>query len=721
MRKTYLLAAAAAAMFVACSSNDSIDAGKQPAPVATTDQGAVTFDAYTPRSITRAGVPGVTDDTAIRLPWDQTTDPSNPTYGGFGVFGYYTDNNEYDQLATPDFMYNQLVTYSTDHWTYEPVKYWPNEYGTSAISDDADKVSFFAYAPYVEVVPASGKLTENNAGGADATYGITGMTRNTASGDPVIKYIGSFDNTKSVDLCWGVCNNTTWPRVNDGNTPLEINNGKLGLPWLNVERPQEAEKIGGTSTQNVKFQFMHALSKLKFTVDAFVDGTDNTNALDSKTKIWIRSIRFTGFAMKGALNLNNETPNKPFWLNYNGIGDLESDGEVIVYDGRKDGKEGVTGSEATNEKSLGLNKQLIETENSFDAGAWATSGDHYLGVTNTNQSLFDGSGIFFAIPTDDNLEIEIVYDVETLDANLGTKLADNATAGSSIENRISKKISFGGTNDKLEAGKAYVINLHLGMNDVNFDAAVAAWEDVMPADVDLPANVPFYAASATGTGAATIPFNALSFKFGIKDLNGGEALTATEGTSKEQDGTSSATENAATYLAGWNATEVNANTSGYCVQTLTTSVNNTTSNRTQVVTWAGNQSNKKVEMTITQLAAPLALKAPTSKAAGTTVQLERDVTDPGYGYFCKGLADDCAELTESTNGNPEAATPANGITIYRNGTKLALKDSPSADGEYSFTDAGQIDFFATTVAGDIIKVVLKTGDAAAETISWTVE
>ena len=722
MRKTYLLAAAAAAMFAACSSNESIDAGKQPAPVvATTDQGAVTFDAYTPRSTTRAGVADVTNDAAIQKPWSQITDPKS--YGGFGVFGYYTDNNEYDQLATPDFMYNQLVTYSTDHWTYDPVKYWPNEYGTSAISDDADKVSFFAYAPYVEVVAASGKLTENNAGGADATYGITGMTRNTASGDPVIKYIGSFDNTKSVDLCWGVCNNTTWPRVNAGNSPLEINNGKLGLPWLNVERPQEAEKIGSTSsTQNVKFQFMHALSQLKFTVDAFVDGTDATNLLDSKTKIWIRSIRFTGFAMKGALNLNNETPNKPFWLNYNGIGDLESDGEVIVYDGRKDGKEGVTGSEATNEKSLGLNKQLIETDESFDGGAWKTSGDHYEGVTKDPKSLFDGSGIFFAIPTDDNLEIEIVYDVETLDANLGTKLADNATAGSSIENRISKKISFGGTgtNDKLEAGKAYVINLHLGMNDVNFDAAVAAWEDVMPADIDLPANVPFYAASATGTGTATIPFNALSFKFGIKDLNGGEALTATAGDNKLNSASGTAATTSSDYITSWGTTPVNANTSGYCVQTLTTTANATTSNRTQVVTWKGSQSNKQVEMTITQLAAPLALKAPTTKTASTEAQLTRGIDGaPAWGYYCEGLAGDCAVLT--TNGNPEAATPANGIAVYRNGTLLTLVSSPTAEGEYSFTDEGKITFGATTVAGDIIKVVLKTGDAAVETISWTVQ
>lgn len=709
MRKTYLLAAAAAAMFAACSSNESIDAGKQPAPVATTDQGAVTFDAYTQRGTSRAGAAGVIKTEAANSLGLKDANV------GFGVFGYYTNNNEYDGQTIPDFFYNQKVYWDATYWKYEPVKYWPNEYGSSAIADDADKVSYFAYAPYVVATPSTGKVSD------DASYGIAQLSRNSLTGDPYVKYIASFKWNQSVDLLWGVVptDNTTWNTVAGAHQTFAA-----GLPWLDVERPLEAA-TQTAATQRVKFDFRHALSQLNVVVDYDADQTghtDDANPLGAATRVYVRNVSFTGFAMKGALNLNNETPNKPFWLNYNGIGDLESDGEVIVYDGRKDGKEGVTGSEATNEKSLGLNKQLIETENSFAAGGgWESSGDHYEGVTNTTKPLFDGTGLFFAIPTDDNLEIEIVYDVETLDANLGTKLADNATAGSSIENRISKKISFGGTgtNDKLEAGKAYVINLHLGMNDVNFDAAVAAWEDVMPADIDLPANVPFYAASATGTGTATIPFNALSFKFGIKDLDGGEALTATAGDYKENDGIGSVDTNTG-YLTGWNATEVNANTSGYCVQTLTTSVNNTTSNRTQVVTWAGNQSGKQVEMTITQLAAPLALKAPTTKTASPTAQLERGITGaPDWGYYCEGLAGDCAVLT--TNGDPEAATPTNGIVVYRNGTKLNLNNTTPGAGEYSFTDAGLITFGATTQTGDIIKVVLKTGDAAVETISWKVE
>lgn len=59
---------------------------------------------------------------------------------GFGVFAYYTDEAKYSDAATPNFMYNQQVTYGTEGWTYAPVKYWPNEKN--------DYISFFAYAPY---------------------------------------------------------------------------------------------------------------------------------------------------------------------------------------------------------------------------------------------------------------------------------------------------------------------------------------------------------------------------------------------------------------------------------------------------------------------------------------------------------------------------------------------------------------------------------------------
>jgi len=734
MRKTYLLAAAAAAMFAACSSNESIDAGKQPAPVATTpaDSVAVGFDAYAGRSATRAGITG-----------DITNDVLKDPAAGFGVFGYYTDSRDYDQLAVPNFMWNQEVTWNAGgYWVYEPVKYWPNEYGNSAISDDNDKVTFFAYAPFVKVNEA-GKFVEDASAiataeaavtSAQAAYdadqsaanltalntakaalgalrgnvGITGMTRNTVSGDPVIKYVGSFKASEAVDLLWGVYNEENWPLVNGGNSPAL----DKGLPWLNVERPSQVN-------QKLKFQFKHALAKLRINVDEFADETkpgSGTEGLKDETRIWIRSVKFTGFSMKGALNLNNETKDKPYWMNYNGIGDLEADAEVIVYDGMKDGKEG-TGATASTEKLLGLNPQFIQTEKSFDyTGAdpvWATAAK---GVTATKTPLFDDGGIFYVIPNpDDDLTVEIVYDVETIDKNLGVRLADNKTAGSSIENRIVKTISFGGVDSSLDYGKAYEINLHLGMNSVKFDADVVDWEELAPADVQLPANVPFFTVNTTGTGNATIPFYLAEFFIGLEGLNGGEATTQTISYAKVYDGTPGTPGTTDWVTAAENN---NANASGWVVQKLTISANDTYADREQKVKWTGGTSAKDMTVTFTQQAHPLDLEKPASVAPGTAYTLKGAATN---GFFIKGLADSYAAITISNNDDDDPEKGKNGIRIWRNGTLLTgVTTSPTA-GQYTFTDAGVITLGEAAVAGDIIKVVLKTGDAAAETISWKVE
>ena len=95
---------------------------------------------------------------------DDLKDPVN----GFGVFAYYTGATAWESAkasATPNFMYNQQVTYSSG-WTYTPVKYWPNA--------DGEKVSFFAYAPY--------------------TSNTTGFSTNTDAGAPIISYTWEASN-----------------------------------------------------------------------------------------------------------------------------------------------------------------------------------------------------------------------------------------------------------------------------------------------------------------------------------------------------------------------------------------------------------------------------------------------------------------------------------------------------------------------------------------------
>jgi len=67
-----------------------------------------------------------------------------------GVYGFYHDNSTFatdpDNIA--DFMYHTALTKQSDgSWTYSPIKYWPNEYGTGANSTGIDRLSFWGYYP----------------------------------------------------------------------------------------------------------------------------------------------------------------------------------------------------------------------------------------------------------------------------------------------------------------------------------------------------------------------------------------------------------------------------------------------------------------------------------------------------------------------------------------------------------------------------------------------
>lgn len=132
--KKFLMAFAAIAAIstVSCTQDEELLTGSGNGP--TPDGDAVTFGTYL------AGAPE-SRASVMDLPALKTT--------GFGVFGYYTESVDYktenpDHL--PNFMYNQEVTWNDaaegGMWQYSPVKYWPN--------NPTEKVSFFAYAPYVE-------------------------------------------------------------------------------------------------------------------------------------------------------------------------------------------------------------------------------------------------------------------------------------------------------------------------------------------------------------------------------------------------------------------------------------------------------------------------------------------------------------------------------------------------------------------------------------------
>ena len=536
--------AAVAAMMAACSTEElsNVQGNQQSA-----EESAVTFSFYTPRSVTRAGLAG----NELATPEYGVTTTSITTGrhkdAGIGMFGFFTNNGEYDtNNSIPNFMYNQQVLYTTSpkftgtNWTYEPVKYWPNEYGNAAASDDVDHLTFFCYAPYVDVNVTSGtpivkddfaNLTadEKNLGAQKLGYAdyataqaalvtdaeiyaayvqqeqktnITQLSRNTATGDPIVKYVVDTNPSTSVDLLWGVSADNSYSDM--GATAWS----KVGYPYVDVTKQ-------GNVSGNLKWTMKHALAMLNVQIIMAVDdktashynptatpnnpiGTEGDGTTDAKTKVYVRSVTFeNGFAMQGALNLHSEETGAagvdgavPNWKDYDGSKELSFDDAVTFYDGLKDGKEGTTNNIQKNEKPIGLNPALIEEATDMSlATPWESK---KAGVpTNAFVNLFAGAqkatDPIYVIPSGEDMNVVIEYDIQTQDEKLAGVLSDAVHHGSAISNKIYKENVFGAN---IEPGKMYTLKIILGVESVKFEVVVTDWANgVTDAETELPENI----------------------------------------------------------------------------------------------------------------------------------------------------------------------------------------------------------------------------------------
>ena len=255
MKKLVFLAASAAVILASCAKIENnalvIDNSNEP----------VTFGVYTARTATKA-VSATTFGTINQAALEASAN-------GFGVFAFHSDNSEgsNDYAAgtpsnfKPNFMYNQKVKYESSEWKYSPLKYWPNEYGSGAVSTATDKLTFFAYAPYVATV---------------GDEGVTAFSANTATGDPTVSFKVPAKAEEQIDLMYS-------------NADLK-----------NITKMAVAGKV--------KFTFTHALSNLSIYPIAVVDATEIPASagtdIDAATKVTINSIKIEGkFNQEGTLNL----------------------------------------------------------------------------------------------------------------------------------------------------------------------------------------------------------------------------------------------------------------------------------------------------------------------------------------------------------------------------------------------------------------------------------
>ncbi len=319
MKKSlFFVAAASALMLTACSSENDVVQNTTPQTQTTVQQKAVGFDTYT-AGTTRAGLPeGV-----------MTTDKLKTAGNGFGVFAVYQDGVNYaSSTKTPNFMFNEHIHWTTEGgWTYSPLKYWPNETTNDSQTDPAvmpgptppganiDKLSFFAYAPYVNLTTTPGTMTINRSPittepayiEASPSSGILAITKEDRTDDPLVEWKYSTDLDNNVDLLWGVAPaGMSYQNVSGATTTATT-----GLPLLDMVKPDKDQKM--------KFLFQHALSRIGLSVVSAIDqiaaGDDGDKYKNAQTRVLIKSVEVYGdFGKQGVLNLNNTTPLVANWI-----------------------------------------------------------------------------------------------------------------------------------------------------------------------------------------------------------------------------------------------------------------------------------------------------------------------------------------------------------------------------------------------------------------------
>lgn len=427
MKKYFILTALAVVALGACTKIETNE------PVVNVDE-PIAFGAYTGKTITKAGAYGELTNTLLQ--------------DGFGVFAYQTTGDA--AIATPNFMYNEKVY--GDPFAYDIIKYWPNQVQNGdtdsqdpkAQAAQADKVSFFAYAPYVPVTVGTGVPT-----GTDATVeGIIQLTGNGVSGDPKVTYKVSNDLNKQVDLCWGVAyansDNATenWPTVAGTNVSL-----KPGLPFLGLQKP--------AINTPIHFYFRHALAQINLSAIAAYNQLAAGGTAQDDVKITIEKVELSvpGMTDKKVLNLNNTDKNTPKW-------------------------EDAEGATTNNTLSLTVESAYIKEALRYQ-GAKVQTNTGVVGSTPAAPVLVDNK-YFTVIPTtaSTKINVKVTYYVTTPDAAL-------ATGYSQVKNVIAHDVTF---ENGLVAGTKNTIKMILGISEVKFEAEVSAWVDGDEREVNLPKN-----------------------------------------------------------------------------------------------------------------------------------------------------------------------------------------------------------------------------------------
>lgn len=423
-----LLIILAAEALAACSSSDEATA-IDPSPAGQTDR-AVTFDTYITGNKSSSRATGAKAATRATAAVDgEITTIEALQKAGFYVFGYYTGSDKWETAkatATPNFMYNQQVTWSSEDktWSYSPLKFWPN--------GDGDMVSFFAFA-------------KGDAGSSGSTSGIssTSITSNTSEGSPKISYTAAEDPTQSVDLLWGV-------------VPAASSSASLtaGLPYLDMSKQTVSDKI--------TFLFKHALTKLNVTM--YGEFGTTLSATD-KTMVLLKDVKITmPVAKGGTLDLCNTTASQPLWT--------ETD---YTFDNATDKTSTIKLPLPADLQDIDYGAGTTDEEKEAAKEAWNTRFSNGTGGIRNNKDVSLHDGAYMLVPLDETtmssvaagnrqIKIEVTYTAQTVDERLPNGYY-----------RTEETITSTYPLHSFEAGKSYELRIGLGLSAVSIEVKTKDW------------------------------------------------------------------------------------------------------------------------------------------------------------------------------------------------------------------------------------------------------
>ena len=558
MKNQYIfLAVAGIALMTACSSDSISDVTGGLQPTSEDSNTPVGFGVYMSqgKAGTRGAGGGIKSShhevSEGNYAIDDITDLQKQDVG-FGVFGFYTGDKSWndcknwnvktyltsgtktDGMSEPNFMWNQKVSYNGSGWTYDPLKYWPNGnakadgQGATA-SPNNGKVSFFAYAPYIQTQYGLGEdgtetkdiaLPDIDTGENNRLCGISAITGVDLTGDPIISYSLSPIPQHNTDLLWGYCAGDKYSTVfgteetgaaaangdgtftDKGNTNIDLAKVTTGQK-IKFTFKHALATIGGNETAKNNTKDANAAKGLQVVLDmSNTDGSITGGTKPDDTKVTIKYIRIHNGNVSTDKETGEETP--PITttdVTEDVNGDLQKDSkDVIPAEGNFDLATGEWFLMPTESNvpaaakipldhyvaspSYDITTSIQDAEPMADAIAepkTVTSFDALpAGVITTPQNVYKNYATpFFFIPgTQPVFQVTVCYVVRTKDANLKKGYSE-------VEQTVTKAITF----PEVKMNTKYSLIIHLGLTDVKFDAKMDNWDTETTTGTSIPVQV----------------------------------------------------------------------------------------------------------------------------------------------------------------------------------------------------------------------------------------